>query len=90
MPFTDSFSQFKESLGNKLQMAHRVGASRGSILNAAQDFSEWLAAEVDPSNPEQRLLKELWEVADDNEQHALINMLVKFMDHEGSKPAMKH
>jgi hypothetical protein len=80
MPFTDSFAQFKEELGRKLEMAHRVGASRGTILNAAKDFSEWLAAEVEPDNPEQRLLKELWEVADENEQNALVNMLVKFMD----------
>ena len=89
MPFTDSFQQFKEDLGGKLNMAHRVGASRGTILNAAHDFSEWLAAGVDPKNPEQRLLKELWEVADSNERNALVSMLVKFMDREepaGGKP----
>ncbi len=82
MPFTDSFERFKDSLSHKLDMAHRVGASRGTILNAARDFSEWLAEEVDPSNPEQRLLKEMWEVADDHEKNALVNMLVKFMDQE--------
>jgi hypothetical protein len=82
MPFTDSFDRFKDSLSQKLDMAHRVGASRGTILNAAKDFSEWLAMEVDPANPEQRLLKELWQVADDSERNALVNMLVKFMDHE--------
>lgn len=87
MPFTDSFDRFKESLGQKLDLAHKVGASRGSILNAAKDFSEWLAAEVDPANPEQRLLKELWETADENERNALVNMLVKFMDRERSASA---
>lgn len=83
MPFTDSFDQFKDSLGHKLNLAHRAGASRGTILNAAKDFSEWLAAEVDPGNPEQRLLKELWLVADENEKNSLVNMLVKFMDKQG-------
>ncbi len=83
MPFTDSFAEFKDSLSQKLDMAHHAGASRGTILNAAKDFTVWLAAEVDPKNPEQRLLKELWEVADDNERNALVNLLVKFMDRQG-------
>ncbi len=82
MPFTDSFAEFKSQLAAKLDTAHRVGASRGTILNAAKGFSDWLAREVDPNNPEQRLLKELWEVADDNEKNSLVNMLVKFVDHE--------
>jgi len=83
MPFTDSFAQFKESLGHKLNLAHHAGASRGTILNAARDFSEWLATDVEPKNPEQRLLKELWEAGDDNERNSLVNMLVKFMDQAG-------
>ncbi len=88
MPFTDSFQQFKESLGHKLNMAHKAGASRGTILNAAKDFSSWLAEDVDPKNPEQRLLKELWEVADDNEKNSLVNMLVKFMDKDSGSSAV--
>lgn len=88
MPMTDSFEQFKGALGDKLNLAHKAGASRGTILNAAKDFAEWLSREVDPQNPEQRLLKELWEVADENEKNALVNMLVKFMDSDGG-PARK-
>ena len=80
MPFTDSFDRFKESLATKLDMAHKVGASRGTILNAAKDFSEWLAREVDPANPEQRLLKALWQVSDTSEQQALASSLVKMAD----------
>ena len=69
-------------------MAHKAGASRGTILNAAKDFSSWLAEDVDPKNPEQRLLKELWEVADDNEKNSLVNMLVKFMDKDSGSSAV--
>lgn len=83
MPMTDSFEQFKDHLGQKLDVAHHMGASRGTILNAAKDFADWLAQSVDPNNPEQRLLKEMWSVADDNEKNAMVNVLVKFMDREG-------
>jgi len=83
MPMTDSFEQFKDKLGERLDIAHRVGASRGTILNAAKDFAEWLSTRVDPNSPEQRLLKELWDVADENERNAMVNVLVKFMDRQG-------
>jgi hypothetical protein len=83
MPMTDSFEQFKDHLGQKLDVAHRMGASRGTVLNAAKDFAEWLSQAVDPNNPEQRLLKEMWSVADENEKNAMVNVLVKFMDREG-------
>jgi hypothetical protein len=83
MPMTDSFEQFKDHLGEKLNLAQRMGASRGTILNAAKDFAGWLSESVDPNNPEQRLLKEMWDVADDNEKNAMVNVLVKFMDREG-------
>jgi hypothetical protein len=84
LPFTDSFSDFRRSLADRLRQAHEIGASRGTVLNAAKDVAEWLYAEVEPRNPEQRLLKELWDVADDNERHSLTNMLVKFVD-EGQR-----
>jgi hypothetical protein len=90
MPFSDSFERFKQSLGEKLDTAQRIGASRGTILNAAKDFSSWLATAVDPANPEERLLKELWEVADDNEKNSLVSMLVKFVDRDRGKQPARH
>ncbi len=83
MPMTDSFTQFRQQLGQKLNLAHRAGASRGTILNAAKDFTQWLAEEVPPQNHEQRLLKEMWDVADESERSAMTNVLVKFIDEAG-------
>jgi disulfide oxidoreductase YuzD len=79
VPFSDSFDRFRDTLSRRLRLADRVGASPGTVLNAAKDLAEWLHDEVDPQNPEQRLLKELWDVADDNEKHSLINLLIKFV-----------
>jgi disulfide oxidoreductase YuzD len=81
MPGSESFESFRQNLARRLDQAQSIGASRGTILNAAKDVAEWLSAEVTPTNPEQRLLKELWDVSDDRERHALTNVLVKFVDH---------
>ena len=75
-----SFDSFRQNLARRLEQAQSIGASRGTILNAAKDVAEWLNAEITPTNPEQRLLKELWDVSDDRERHALTNVLVKFID----------
>lgn len=80
MPSGDSFHDFRQNLTTRLRQAQSIGASRGTILNAAKDVAEWLNAEVPPANPEQRLLKELWDVSDDRERHSLTNALVKFID----------
>jgi disulfide oxidoreductase YuzD len=80
MPSSDSFDAFRENLARRLEQAQSIGASRGTILNAAKDVAEWLSAEVRPTNPEQRLLKELWDVSDDRERNSLTNVLVKFVD----------
>ncbi len=77
---SESFESFRQNLAHRLDQAQSIGASRGTILNAAKDVAEWLNAEVRPTNPEQRLLKELWDVSDDRERHALTNVLVKFID----------
>jgi hypothetical protein len=87
MSYTDSFEAFRSELARRLNQAHAMGASRGTILNAAHDLAEWLSAEVPPQNPEQRLLKQLWEVSDDRERDSLTNVLVKFIDNPGRKPA---
>jgi len=80
MPSSESFQAFRANLARRLEQAESIGASRGTILNAAKDVAEWLNAEVAPASPEQRFLKELWDVSDDRERHSLTNVLVKFVD----------
>lgn len=77
--FTDTFDQFTEELASRLNVAQRAGMGREEIVNKAEDVGDWLNRTVPPKSPEQRLLKELWDVSDNREQHAIASALVKMV-----------
>jgi len=77
---SDSFEQFRQQLHSQVERAQTMGVSQSDLVAGAQHIGSWLSREVDPKNPEQRLLKELWQVSDTKEQQALASCLVKFAD----------
>lgn len=79
MPYTDTFTEFTNELASKLNIARKVGMSQQEIVNRAEDVGDWLAREVQPKSPEQRLLKEMWAVCDNQEQKAIASALVKLV-----------
>lgn len=79
MAVTGSFEQFTSELADRLKAAQGMGWSQEEIARKAADIGDYLAQNVEPRSPEQRLLKELWEVADEREQQAIANSLVKMI-----------
>lgn len=77
--FTDTFEQFTRELASRLNVAQRVGMGREEIVKRAEDVGDWLNRAVPPRSPEQRLLKEMWDVSDNQEQHAIASALVKLV-----------
>lgn len=84
VPVSRTFEQFTSELADRMQMAQDLGMSAQDIAKRAQDVGDWLAGHVDPKSAEQRVLKELWTVADQQEQHALANCMMKMVQrHQG-------
>lgn len=79
MSVLDNFEQWKDFLQDRMNQAKGSGIDQGTISNIAVEVGEYLANEVDPKNPEQRLLSELWNVASEQEQQAIANMMVKLV-----------
>lgn len=74
---TDSFERFRQQLAGQVEMAQKVGVPEGYIVAGAEHIGDWLAKTADARNPEQRLLKELWQVSDAEERQAIASSLVK-------------
>lgn len=74
-----SFEEWKEFLSKNVQVAARSGASPERIVDVATRIGGFLADKVDPANREQRLLKELWQAADDQERHSLATIVTKMV-----------
>lgn len=83
MSVTDSFQQFTNELRQRLNLAESLGMSVKAIKQRAEQLGDYLAENVDPRNPEQRLLRELWQVADQQEQQAIASTMLKLVQKEG-------
>ncbi|WP_427854636.1 DUF3243 domain-containing protein [Desulfotomaculum copahuensis] len=73
------WENWKRFLGQAVEFAEELGVSRERITNLAQQAGQVLADNVTPANPEQKALKELWTVADQQERQMLANLMTKLV-----------
>lgn len=73
------WDQWKGTLAKTVSIAEIVGLSQKTIEKIAVKIGNILSASVDPENREQRLLQELWKVADDDDRMVLSKLIVKML-----------
>ena len=74
------WGDWKKTLGGAIDLGETVGISEKRMTNIAEKVGTYLANNVEPRNDEERLLKELWEVADRKDREILANLIVKIAD----------
>ncbi|MBA2870873.1 hypothetical protein HNQ85_001143 [Anoxybacillus calidus] len=79
MSVLDNFEQWKSFLSERLEQAQQQGMNSEVVSDIAYQIGDYLARQVDPKNPEERVLADLWNVADEQEQHAIANAMVKLV-----------
>ncbi|MBY6036025.1 DUF3243 domain-containing protein [Fictibacillus nanhaiensis] len=85
MSVLDNFGQWKHFLADRLNHAEHQGMNHETISNLATEIGGYLANHVEPKNEEEKVLADLWKVADENERHAIANMMVKLVQNDGSR-----
>jgi hypothetical protein len=75
-----NFDTWKKFLSERVKAAKNLGMSEVTISKLAFEIGQFLDAKVDPKNDEERVLKELWDVADDSERHTIARMMVKLAE----------
>jgi hypothetical protein len=80
--FTDTFEQFLGKLGERVEQAKSAGMSTADIQRNAERMGDWLAQSYTPETPEERVLRELWEVSDQREQQAMANAMVRLVQRQ--------
>lgn len=79
MSVLENFKDWKEFLGNRVDAAMEKGMDNEVIHNVAYQIGGYLSSQVDPKNEQERLLKELWDAGDEEQQRALASLLVKLV-----------
>ncbi|MCL5057963.1 MAG: DUF3243 domain-containing protein [Actinobacteria bacterium] len=71
------WDNWKRFLSEAMEFAGELGVSREKISLLAGQAGEILADSVQPANAEQRVLKELWSVSDQQEKKVIANLMTK-------------
>lgn len=77
-----SWEKWKELLRTAMNTGEFMGLSEDRIKGAAYRFGGFFAGHIDPGNPEQRLLRDLWLEATEEERQALVSMMVKLLNQD--------
>ncbi len=74
------WNDWKTSLGRAVHIGETLHLSEDQVDRMAYRVGDFLAHRVDPKMPEQMVLKELWDVASENEQKTLASLMVRLVD----------
>ncbi|MEC0091339.1 DUF3243 domain-containing protein [Paenibacillus macquariensis] len=72
-----NFDTWKKFLGERVVQAEKMGMSEDTISKLAYEIGDFLDEKVDPQNPSNRALKELWEVGNKEERQTVARLMVK-------------
>ncbi len=75
-----TYDKWKQFLGERVTNARSAGMSDETIQKLAQEIGDFLAQKVDPKNDEERVLKELWSVSDEQEKKVMAGIMMKLVD----------
>ncbi|MBX6351971.1 MAG: DUF3243 domain-containing protein [Thermoflavifilum sp.] len=76
----ENFDRWKEFLGAQVDRAQAMGMSTDQIAQVAAKMGDFLSSKVDPQNPQERLLKDMWDISSEEEQQTLARIMVKLAD----------
>ncbi|MDR7076256.1 DUF3243 domain-containing protein [Bacillus sp. EB106-08-02-XG196] len=85
MSVLDNWKQWEDFLADRLHQAQNEGMSEGAISALALQIGDYLSEQVEPKNEQERILSDLWSVADKEEQQAIANIMVKLVQNNGSR-----
>ncbi len=84
MSVLDNFQEWKEFLSARVNQAHSLGMDNQNIQDLAYQLGDYLSNVVDPQNDQERVLKDLWDAASEEEQRMLAGLMVKMVS-DGKK-----
>lgn len=79
-----SFDTWKQFLHDRVEAAENIGFSEEHISKLAYKIGDFLASRVEPETAQDQVLRDLWSVADENEQRTIARLMVKMVS-DGNK-----
>jgi hypothetical protein len=74
-----NFDTWKDFLKERVDQAKNIGLNEETISKLAFEIGSFLNEKVDPKNEQQRALKEIWDVGDEEERKTIARLMVKLV-----------
>ncbi|CAH1197757.1 putative protein YflH [Paenibacillus plantiphilus] len=74
-----NFETWKQFLADRVKQAENIGLSEETISKLAFEIGSFLDEKVDPKNEQERVLKELWDIGDEEEKKTIARLMVKLV-----------
>ncbi|KYH31255.1 DUF3243 domain-containing protein [Neomoorella mulderi] len=84
------WEKWKGSLSMVVNLGEKLGFEEKTMNNIAFRLGNWLAEHVDPMNREQRVIKELWDVASEDERRVLAALITRMVSDGRRQEDMVH
>ncbi|OYD09510.1 DUF3243 domain-containing protein [Paludifilum halophilum] len=84
MSVLNDYQDWKNFLSQRVDQAQSLGMDEEKIKDVAYQIGDYLAQDIDPKNEQERVLKDLWDAADEQEQRTMAGLMVKLV-HDGNK-----
>ena len=80
MDFVRDWASWRGHLQDAIKRGRDFGMSDEMIQKLSVKVGDFLAKKICPATPEEELMKELWEVADNDERKTLATLMFKLVD----------
>ena len=82
MGMLSNWEQWTSFLGTQVSDAKESGMSSKVIEKTAVQIGDYLAKNVDPQNEQERVLSDLWSVAEKDEKQAIASCIIKLVENK--------
>jgi len=87
---TSSWEGYKHSLAKAINAAEDAGFSQRSITRLASELGDYLTDHATADLPENQVLREMWQVAEEKEKYTLSSLLMRVVEHSNSSDHQQH
>ncbi len=84
MDLTEDWDAWLDRLRSGVKTAEKLGMSEERIQKVGKRLADHLSKSVCASTPEEQLMKDLWNVASEEEREAMTSVFFKLLDKRGN------
>lgn len=71
-----SYDEFLSYLGDQVGKGEKLGMNEDQLAKSAKKLGDYLAKNEDPRNREEKVLKEMWSVAENEDEKKTVSRLL--------------